>query len=59
MSHKKTADDNPQINFCGYPLILLSESGFQKSSYAFSMAHRTGKVLALPSPLPVERTCTD
>jgi hypothetical protein len=34
MSHKKTADDNPQINFCGYPLILLSELGFQKALLA-------------------------
>jgi hypothetical protein len=38
MSHKKTADDNPQINLCGYPLILLSESGFQKSSAVISAA---------------------
>jgi hypothetical protein len=36
MSHKKTADDNPQINLCGYPLNLLSESGFQKTLFAIS-----------------------
>jgi hypothetical protein len=47
MSHKKTADDNPQFNFCGYPLNLLSESGFQKSLCLFSRRAMSGKVLAL------------
>jgi hypothetical protein len=47
MSHKKTADDNPQFNFCGYPLNLLSESGFQKTSCVFSGHAPSGKVLAL------------
>jgi hypothetical protein len=47
MSHKKTADDNPQFNFCGYPLNLLSESGFQKTSFVLSGRAMSGKVLAL------------
>jgi hypothetical protein len=47
MSHKKTADDNPQFNFCGYPLNLLSESGFQKSTCTLSELTTSGKVLAL------------
>jgi hypothetical protein len=55
MSHKKTADDNPQFNFCGYPLNLLSESGFQKSSCVFSRRAMSGKVLALLLPANDEK----
>jgi hypothetical protein len=38
MSHKKIADDNPQINFCGYPLILIFRVKISKITLCFDFA---------------------
>jgi hypothetical protein len=59
MSHKKTADDNPQINFCGYPLIFTFRVRISKSLQRFFWAGDLGKVLALLLTAAAKRTPTD